>query len=209
MNRGFTLVELIIVIAVITILSTIGVVSFTVVRNQASDSDAESMASTLMSALNSYYSKNNEYPLATDLYGGTTSGVPPSSYSAAATLLNVNQTVFSTSSNKFLPCSAAGTSSTSCSYGTSSAISDKDKVKYITKVSGQTSAISYYVYSPNGPGTAIEQCALVFGNAIDPSAVYVMTYFSREENKVKFIKSSRGDVTMSTPRSGQCVFTTP
>lgn len=209
MNRGFTLVELIIVIAVITILSGIGIVSFTVVRNQASDSDAESMASTLTSALNSYYGKNNEYPLATELYGGTTTSVPPSSYSAAATLLNVNQTIFSTSSNKFLPCSAAGTSSTVCSHGTSSAISDKDKVKYITKVSGQTSAISYYVYSPNGPSTGIEQCEIILPDTADPRSAYVITYFSREENKVKFVKSAQGSASMSTPRSGQCVFTAP
>lgn len=60
--RGFTLVELIVVIAVIGILATITIVGFS--RYQADTRDAKRVSSitTIAEALEKYYDKNGEYP---------------------------------------------------------------------------------------------------------------------------------------------------
>lgn len=61
-RRGFTLVELMIVIVIIVILSTIAIVSYTVVLKNAHDSKRQSDMTALRSALEAYYQKNGTYP---------------------------------------------------------------------------------------------------------------------------------------------------
>lgn len=211
MHRGFTLVEVLIVLAVISVLSGIGIFSFSTVRNEAVDSQAKSMAASMTSALNRYYSNNNEYPLANDLFGGTNYGSPPTSYASAATVLGINQSNFATSAIVFAPCSINMSSTapgSSCSYGYYGEMEVTNYVKYITKDAANTSdERSYIVQSPNGPNTAAEYCEVVFKSYAAARTSYVLTYFSRVENKVKFIKSANGDVEMFSPQSGQCVFT--
>lgn len=61
-RRGFTLVELIIVITVITILATIGMFSFVNVQKQTRDSTRSADVNVIAEALENYYSHNGEYP---------------------------------------------------------------------------------------------------------------------------------------------------
>ncbi len=62
-KRGFTLVELMIVITVIAILATIAVVSFTRVQKQARDTKRKAEVKSLETALQAYYTEKNTYPV--------------------------------------------------------------------------------------------------------------------------------------------------
>lgn len=61
-QRGFTLVELITVIAVIGILATIGVFGFSRYQAESRDAIRYSRASSIAEALEKYYDQNGEYP---------------------------------------------------------------------------------------------------------------------------------------------------
>lgn len=64
-RKGFTLVELMIVITVIAILATIAVVSFTRVQKQARDTKRRGDVRALATALQAYFSEKNTYPATT------------------------------------------------------------------------------------------------------------------------------------------------
>lgn len=211
MKRGFTLVELLVVLAVITVLVSVGVAGYSAIRKDAADAQGRSMVASLTSALNRYYGKNNEYPLASDLFGGSPNGSAPSNYNAAANVLSMNTSNFKTSSVYFLPCSinmGSTAPGSSCSYGYYGTMAATDAVRYITKdIANNTAERSYIVQSPNGPGTSPEYCEIVFRSDTPSRSVYVMAYWSNAEYKVKFVKSSQGEARMYSPESGQCVFT--
>lgn len=61
-KKGFTIVELLIVIVIIGILATIGFVAFSGAQNKANKSKAESTVSQVKSKLGEYYATNNTYP---------------------------------------------------------------------------------------------------------------------------------------------------
>ena len=60
MNKGFTLVELLAVLVVISIISTIGVFSFSSLTNKSKDDYYKNMISNLELAANTYFSNNRE-----------------------------------------------------------------------------------------------------------------------------------------------------
>lgn len=61
-NKGFTLIELMVVIAIIGILTSIGLVSFSGARAKANDAKRRADLKTLQTALEGYYNDNNAYP---------------------------------------------------------------------------------------------------------------------------------------------------
>lgn len=61
-RKGFTIVELLIVIVIIGILATIGFVAFSGAQNKAKKSKAESTVAQVKSKLGEYYAVNNTYP---------------------------------------------------------------------------------------------------------------------------------------------------
>lgn len=62
MKNGFTLVEVVIAVAVIGVLATISVVSYRTVQRSARDNQREVGASMIADALETYYERNGEYP---------------------------------------------------------------------------------------------------------------------------------------------------
>lgn len=80
-KKGFTLVELMIVITVIAILATIAVVSFTRVQRQARDTKRKAEVKTLETALQAYYTEKTTYPVsATSVVAGTSLAVLAPTY---------------------------------------------------------------------------------------------------------------------------------
>lgn len=71
-RRGFTIVELLIVIVVIGILAAITVVAYNGIQQRAQDSRRLSDLKNIEKALELYQVDNGKYPLATGSVGGTT-----------------------------------------------------------------------------------------------------------------------------------------
>lgn len=62
-SRGFTIVELLIVIVVIGILAAITIVAFTGIQTRARDAERSSEAAAIMKAVEMYRADNGSYPL--------------------------------------------------------------------------------------------------------------------------------------------------
>lgn len=79
-TSGFTIIELLVVITVIGILSSIGLTNFSRYRTGTADSQRSSKATVLSEALEKYYDKNGEYPSCSAMSGAAatvTSSVLP------------------------------------------------------------------------------------------------------------------------------------
>jgi prepilin-type N-terminal cleavage/methylation domain-containing protein len=66
MRRGFTLIEMLIVMAVVSILIAIIIPSYRGMQNDAWIAKAEKEAQTIQAAVESYYRHHNEYPAGLD-----------------------------------------------------------------------------------------------------------------------------------------------
>lgn len=72
---GFTLIELMVVIAVLGILAGIAIPRFSGVQDKAKDANIESVAGTLRNAMEMYYAENSNYPASGDLSSTDYSGL--------------------------------------------------------------------------------------------------------------------------------------
>lgn len=66
-TTGFTIVELVVVIAVVGILATISIMSYSQTQRKARDTEREADISVIQSALETFYEKNGEYPGTTEM----------------------------------------------------------------------------------------------------------------------------------------------
>ena len=85
-QKGFTIVELLIVVVVIAILAAITIVSYNGITNRANASAAKSTAATLQKKAELYQSENGRYPIAlTELSSDTSQSwyVPATSFGSA------------------------------------------------------------------------------------------------------------------------------
>ncbi len=99
---GFTLIELITVICIVAILSSIGIYSFGKVQANARDSQRSSKLTVVSEALEKYYNQNGEYPSCADMTADA--------YTISVrTLKDIDLDALST------PSSASGTNSFICS----------------------------------------------------------------------------------------------
>lgn len=71
-RQGFTLIEVVVVMAIIAVLALLVIGAITVARNTAKETAHRSNAKTLQSALEAYYAKNRNY---TGLSNGTFAAV--------------------------------------------------------------------------------------------------------------------------------------
>ena len=61
-SRGFTLIEVAVIVAVIAIIASIIIISYNTVQTQTRDQDRTADMATLRTALKTYVADNNEYP---------------------------------------------------------------------------------------------------------------------------------------------------
>lgn len=73
-QKGFTLIELMIVVAIIGILAAIAIPQFNSYRRKAQDSAAKSALKNLATAQENYYATNNSYTSDSSKMPGWTSG---------------------------------------------------------------------------------------------------------------------------------------
>jgi prepilin-type N-terminal cleavage/methylation domain-containing protein len=85
-TRGFTIVELLITIAIIAILASIAFFSYKTAKTGADDKAREADVTTIMNALEKYYEKNGEYP-ADDAFNTTNSPTTLPNFTAVKALL--------------------------------------------------------------------------------------------------------------------------
>lgn len=80
-NSGFTLVELLVVITILGILSTIGLVAFTSAQAKGRDAERKSDLKQIASALEIYYNDHGSYPASS---GGYILGCPSTTASSCS-----------------------------------------------------------------------------------------------------------------------------
>lgn len=68
LNKGFTLVELLVVISIIGILTTLLMVNFVGTREKANDSKKVQDLNSIKNALRMYYNDNQSYPTGTNCF---------------------------------------------------------------------------------------------------------------------------------------------
>lgn len=73
-KKGFTIIELLIVIVIIAILATIGVVAYGGVQQSARDSKRESDITSLHTAIEAYYVQATQYPSFTQINDNAAGG---------------------------------------------------------------------------------------------------------------------------------------
>lgn len=92
-ERGFTIVELLIVVVVIAILAAITIVSYNGITNRANASSAKSTASTFQKKLELFQAEKGTYPFAfSSMYTSPTSTSADAWYVAANTPLSTTLT---------------------------------------------------------------------------------------------------------------------
>lgn len=76
-NRGFTLVELLIVIVIIAILTVVSLVAYNGLQNQAKTSTAKSTADSVAKKAELYNTEEGQYPDSLSVLTTKTTGTPP------------------------------------------------------------------------------------------------------------------------------------
>lgn len=87
-QKGFTIVELLVVIVVIAILASITVVSYNGIQKRARDSARDTAARSIMLAMEVYRSDNNAYPSITGVAAGSGSNISGLSSSLVPTYIS-------------------------------------------------------------------------------------------------------------------------
>jgi len=67
-KQGFTLIEVVVVMAIIAVLAILVVGAITVARNTAKETTHRSNAKTVQAGLEAYFAKNKSYPATTSTY---------------------------------------------------------------------------------------------------------------------------------------------
>jgi prepilin-type N-terminal cleavage/methylation domain-containing protein len=195
-KRGFTIVELIVVIAVIGILASISIVSYTQVQQRSRDSQRQSDMTVLQNELEKFYDTNGVYPPGCPLASCSTTLLTDNTASAI-----INPTTTVTSMKGILP-------------GIPSTFGDP-RAASTTPIMDTTTTLKEYFYyggtvnyrasasSASYGGSASFPCTIQ--SALNPGDVgsYVIGYYS--ESTAQWVLASGKHGVPSTVTAGGCV----
>src|SRR5258705_7810188 len=138
-QKGFTLVELLIVIIIIGILATLVIVTFSGVQAKARDSERQTDVNALNSHVQAYYAQHGWYPTVAQLVDATwrstnTKGLDPAAMLAPNSATAISAAAASTTKYQYAPthddataCAAVGTADdTSCTKFSVAAVLEAD-----------------------------------------------------------------------------------
>lgn len=197
LKRGFTIVELLVVVTVIGILVTVGVFAYINVKKQSYDATVISKVEWLERQLEKYRSDHGEYPLMATLNTGTSStNTTMTDFTAAATVLGVK--------TEFLNDPSGIKFHTICATGCGTGVPQKNQYLYIGLNAAGNVTNGTYVWSTATIGCTV---TVQYNN---PS--YVFVYFNSFKNLWIFNKSPQGTATIANfgggPTAPQtCTFT--
>ena len=101
-KKGFTLVELLIVVAIIGVLATLLMANFIGIRQRARDAQRKADVRQVQSALEFYRSDQGSYPVSLPYCGSTfTGGSPPSTYMQKLPCDPLGNTFYNSGSYKY------------------------------------------------------------------------------------------------------------
>ncbi len=175
-TRGFTLVELIVVVVLMIILGSVITAGYVTYINRAADGQANALTKSVITAAERYYNTNQEYPTSTLLAGGST---PPSAaaYTTMSTVLESQKLGLNDGTYKLFPCSGTCT----VPYATG------DYVHYLTKGAASGTAKTYAI---SGTG-----CIVTFPTSENDGESYVIVYKKKENGYLTFHRSANGGPT--------------
>lgn len=211
-TRGFTIVELIVVIVIIAILATLTAFGFSVIKNRGLDKEYQSSVVTIMTELEKYYDTNGEYPSNNDLNPGAKMTFTEDDYDDMSDIiLGTSASNFTTSDgHSFAPFCTSASISGCPVYSSSSWNSTRsEQFLYISSFDGMSSyevSISQSSSFPLGWGCQI--------TTHDSDPGFVIAWYSNDDKIWNFYRSNRGNIDIENysgpSQPGQtCTFTYP
>lgn len=181
---GFTIVELVIVITVLGILTTLAVFGSSAMLESTRNSEAESKVVTLKSALEKYYAENNEYPSAISLAGGGNGrSLTNAQYDSIAATLKVNVDVLKNGTYKFVPCAVGGSLCCTMNGSNECALPTTDGnsryIMYVTRTATQATGGARLTYKAPSNTSG---CVYWFTETVHPDELGYNGYFLMYRN---------------------------
>lgn len=185
-KQGFTIVEVLVVVATIAILVTIGTFAYINVKKQSTDNAVAAKVAWIGNKLAAYKAKNGEYPIMEALNPGTSStAVTMTDFSAAASILDVSTDYLSGPNNiKFHTLCASGCGITP----------QTNQYEYVALTAAANSGSIPFTWS-----VPSINCKITIDYA-DPS--YVFIYYSSYKGVYIFKKSPQGTASIISYGSG-------
>ena len=186
-TSGFTIVEIVVVCVVLAILTGIGIVSYTTIRNDADQKQVEGLVNIVRGGLERHYSSKGDYPDPATSIGTPADGTTLSSYNTAATTLNATADSLGAGSGRFklVTCTVTALACKNFNKTTS-----KDKLYYITRASGDVAEQTI----------TFEDCTVKLSglNAADSGASsYVLAFVKPDGSAWTRYRSSQGSSIIS------------
>ena len=192
MTRAFTLVEVMVVVAVLSIMTAIGVFGFSQYNVRATDAQRKTVAANIKAGLERYYSINNEYPSAQALYNSSGTNIPTCNFgmqtSNVVTMLGVKDELLT------------GTPTIFMSYAGPNCTWLESTVYYLTKAVSDGTGSRAYTFG---------SCVYTFSDTSSTSsggASALIMYYSKQQATWQAVKTNRGVV--STSNGSSCPFKT-
>lgn len=210
---GFTIVELLIVIAVIAILTTIATVSYDKIVKESRDKSRSADVSVIQNGLEKYYENNGEYlpPNTSPSYPNSNkepNDLDPSNSSIKTSLGLTDEDVTGPlEGDALLHYPLCATVNSRCTHITFADTNNMKQYLYMTTKpsTGSTTPINTYRFDVTANGS--EYCDLTFDNSVGATVAYVIAWRHEADDRWEFDESAHGKVGIGGLNyDGQCVF---